>query len=341
MDRRAFLKAGVLAAAGLASERGQGANGPDGRGTGRVKFCVFADHHYRPGAFPNSTQEWLDRILEHAAAEQCDFIIHCGDFCHNPMKERAFVDHYNDFRIPTYHVIGNHDDDQGTHADTLKAYRLDRGYYHFDRNGFRFIVLDTSYERWTDGHFTHKEMHADGEKRPSWGWISDEELVWFRKTVMASPHPCVLFSHKSFERGVGVRAVLDVIAEANHKTPGAVRMAINGHYHVDHLRLLDNVVYFDVNSSSYMWIGSKNAHSLYPDEYIARQRIGKRCHVLAYNDPLHAIVTLGLDGFVRIEGMKSSFACGVTPKKVKAELDCHSRLITSSIGSACFRMSYG
>ena len=80
IGRRAFLAGGALAVLG--------AHGSDGRSAvvsqGRVKFCVFADIHYKPHAFPHSTKDWLKRILDHAEAEKCDFIIHCGDLCHYP-----------------------------------------------------------------------------------------------------------------------------------------------------------------------------------------------------------------------------------------------------------------
>ena len=136
----------------------------------------------------------------------------------------------------------------------------------------------------------------------------------------------------------------DIFAKANAKKPGKVRMAINGHYHCDYLRLLDNVLYFDVNSASYQWIGSKRAHKFYPAEYF--EKVGQGGNVrkvpwIAYDNPLCAIVTMTADGGVRIDGTESSFACGVTPKKVKMEVDYHSRATTARIQSANVKLIYG
>ena len=153
IGRRAFLAGGALAVLG--------AHGNDGGGAvvsrGRVKFCVFADIHYKPHAFPHSTKDWLKRILDHAEAEKCDFIIHCGDFCHYPHRDRDYVDFYNGFgrKIPVYHVIGNHDDDGNSHEQTLEAYGMKCGHYFFDLKGFRFIVLDPNHIRYADGHVEH------------------------------------------------------------------------------------------------------------------------------------------------------------------------------------------
>jgi hypothetical protein len=108
--------------------------------------------------------------------------------------------------------------------------------------------------------------------------------------------------------------------------------------------VLDDVLYLDVNSASYQWIGSKRAHKFYPAEYF--EKIGQGGNVrkvpwIAYESPLSAIVTMKADGEVRIEGTESSFACGVTPKKVGMEVDYHSRATTARIQSAKLKMFYG
>ena len=46
------------------------------------------------------------------------------------------------------------------------------------------------------------------------------------------------------------------------------------------------------------------------------------------------------DGGVRIDGMESKFACGVSPKKVKMEVDYHSRATTARIQSANMKLVF-
>ena len=173
IGRRAFIGAGAATLlAGASGGAVQGARGA--RGDGEVKFCAFADIHYYPGVFPHDTREWLERVLDRAEKVHADFIIHMGDFTHTPAKCRDYVDFYNDFRIKTYHTVGNHDDDGNSHEETLAAYRLARGYYHFDRGGFRFIVTDTNNclmdGKWV--HYSSSNYYAVGRKSGRYylGW---------------------------------------------------------------------------------------------------------------------------------------------------------------------------
>lgn len=359
-NRRGFIGAGMLAAASVGGSAFAGASAGK---RGEVKFCVFADIHYRPGpkGFPHSTKEWLGRILSRAEREGCDFVIHCGDFCHNPVADREYVEFYNGFRLPTYHTIGNHDDDGCAHEDTLKSYGIERGYYHFDVKGFRFIVIDANNIRWADGsieHYSRGNYFRKGKRaelKPLYdqgrsdviGVVDPEQVEWLRRTIDGSPYPCVCFSHQSFERLTGnachnadeIRAVFDA---ANARTPGKVRMAINGHHHCDFLRILEKVVYLDLNSASYQWMGSKYMHGNYPEEFFkANGQVKRDVPWLSWDDPLNAIVTLSHDGLIRIDGMESRFSCGVRPEQCNGfGLDGCGRATVPRVQSAEMTMRY-
>lgn len=346
MNRRDFLKLGALAGVGATGGASVAAEmSPAVLKNGTVKFCVFADIHYKPGpyGFPHSTKEWLGRILARAERENCDFVIHCGDMSHNPKADKEYIDYYNSFRLPTYHTVGNHETNGCTYAEMLEAFGLKKGYYHFDRNGFRFIVVDTNYFRRKDGSFVPfgdpSYKKAPGDR---WGAISDEQMAWLKKTIDESPYPCVTFSHLSFERGSGRKPVRDIFAAANAKTPGKVRLAVNGHYHCDFLRILDSVAYLDLNSANYQWIGSKRAHDKYPEEFFKANSLKPRkVPYIAYDDPLSAVITLTADGGMKIDGMRSTFACGVTPEQCKVGLDVNSRETTPFVQSADLKFGYG
>lgn len=314
-NRRDFLKGGVLAAGAAALPRGLEA----ATGAGELKFCVFADIHYYKDRFVNSEIGFLRRVLDRAAAAKCDLVIELGDFCHNPLKSADYVNAYNDFGIRTYHVLGNHENDVDTHEAVLDAYRMPGAYYHFDVKGFRFIVCDTNYIRYADGTFRHysagSNMQRERKKHPGCqnNRMDPEQLVWLKDAIESSPNPCILCSHASFERSDGVaeapqvRAIVDA---ANAKRPGQVRLAMNGHHHANHLRIMNQVVYFDVNSASQLWYG--RAHTAYPAEYVAKY--AQSPLMIGYKDPLSAIVTIGRDGHLRIEGSRSDFLFGVTPE---------------------------
>ena len=342
--RRAFLGAG--AAALLSGGNAFGAKSGNGgsKGDGEVKFCAFADIHYYPKAFPHDTREWLEKVLDRAEKSKVDFIIHMGDFTHKPATFKDYVDFYNDFRIKTYHTIGNHDDDGNSHEETLAAYRLDCGHYYFDRGGFRFIVTDTNNclmdDKWV--HYSNSNYYAVGRK--SGGLISrvpPDQLEWLKATIESSPFPCIVTSHASYEREDGSPdrvAVRKIFDDANAKHPGRVRLVINGHHHCDHVRILENIVYLDLNSANYDWVDKK--HTSYPEEDMKRWRHAQ--HVIAWNDPVNAIITINRNGHLKVEGQKSTFYRGITPTMagLPATNGRQNRLITPNVQSFEMTLSY-
>ena len=343
IGRRGFLGAGTatLLSGGVAF----GANGKAGaRPGGEVKFCAFADIHYYPKVFPHDTREWLERILVRAEKAKADFIIQMGDFTHTPAACKDYVDFYNNFHIKTYHTIGNHDDDGNSNEATLAAYRLDCGHYFFDRGGFRFIVTDTNH-CFADGkfmHYSNGNYYAIHKKSggSSISRVTPEQLEWLKATIESSPYPCIVTSHASYEREDGSpdrAAVRQIFNDANAKHPGKVRLVINGHHHCDHVRILDNIVYLDLNSASYDWV---NKHTAYPEEDEKRWRHAR--HVIAWNDPVSAIITIGQNGHLKVEGQKSTFYLGITPEMAGLPpvngRQC--RLITPNIQSFELTMAY-
>lgn len=276
-----------------------------------MKFSVFADLHHYPGRYMGGTYEDLDFIEGRALQERCDFVIHVGDFCHNPLRFDDYVNRYRNFRLPTYHVPGNHDFDKCTHEETLSAYGLTSGYYCFDCKGYRFISLDTNYY-YADGQY---HPYSKGDYYPFEAGresIPPEQLAWLERTVAEAPHPCVILSHASLERGAdGCRnqeEVRHIINLANKRKPHTVLLCINGHHHKDHVAILDGVCYFDLNSASFEPLGVTKPHSLYPKEL--SEKFSVVGYTVVYNDPIHAVVSL--EGTtIDVKGMESSLLLGV------------------------------
>jgi hypothetical protein len=194
---------------------------------------------------------------------------------------------------------------------------LERGYYSIDRGGFRFVILDPNYFCNEPGRFIHhsKGNYFHRSVMSTINWIPPEQMEWLRQTINTSPYPCVVFSHQSLERGPGgavVKNAADVrriFNEANAKKPGTVRLVVNGHAHNDNLRVLDNILYWDVNSANYRWFGPK--HAKYPAEYM-KSHPGAQ-YTLAWTEPLSGVLTLWQDGRIRIEGSKADWLFGVKP----------------------------
>lgn len=311
MNRREMMKAlafgGASLAVGAAGAGDAPATGPS------VKFSAFADIHHYPSTFMSNAPERLTRIQQRAEREKVDFVVQLGDFCHVPSKEGVFIKQFSSFRIPSYHVLGNHDCDGNTFAETLAAYGLKSGHYTFDEKGFRFVVLDTSFLAEDGPHFEKGSQYkVKGGER---GFISKEQIAWFRETLMGAPCKCVVLSHQSLERdntGVGnLSALRKIINEANAAVPHKVPLCINGHFHRDFLRIRDGVAYFDLNSASQEWVGA--GHDSYPKELCEKYSLLRK--TLVWNDPIHAVITLSNDGWLRIDGMTSSFFKGITPEQ--------------------------
>jgi len=284
-----------------------------------MKFSIFSDLHCCPGIFIGGDKDRLDAILRRAEEENVQFIIHAGDFCHAPGREDAapYVKKYNEFHIPTYHCLGNHDTDGTPYEETLKLYNMPDGHYFFDADGFRMIICNPNFYL-LDGEYVHYDLGNYYKHGPLRDHMPPEQLTWLRETIESSPHPCVIISHESFERGNGgvknMDAVQRIINDANRRKPHSVILCINGHHHCDHIRILDNVVYFELNAASYHYLIKE--HTLYPENLVAEYR--RINHTLVYEDPIHAVITLEeKDGAVSIaiDGMESRTLFGI-PKEM-------------------------
>ena len=340
VNRRGFLTAGAGAA--LSVSLGSAVSAQEQTANNTVKFSVFADIHHAPGVFLSRTPEHLVQIQDRAVREKCDFIIHCGDFCHDPQKETEFVKLFNDFQIPSYHTPGNHDFDGCSCEATFKAYRLENGFYFFDRNGFRFVVLDANYFQNEDGTFTH---YSNGNYFKYRGnaitILPPEEMEWLAKTLEDSPFPCVLFSHQSFEREVGSIAnweeIRELIDSVNARHPGRIRMCINGHHHRDFIRIQNQVVYFEMNSATHEWL--EKTHDLFPEDVCREHRMVN--HTIVFEDPIHAVVTMDSVGLIKIEGMETEMFMGVTRTRAGMKFaDASGRPVFAKVQSAEMRFSY-
>ena len=297
-----------------------------------MKFLLFSDFHHYPGVFMRGGFEDLDLILKAAEENKVDFIIHAGDLTHGPDKHLEFVNKYNDFHIPTYNCLGNHDTDHTSLSDTLKLYKMERGYYYFDNKGYRIIVLDPNYCK-INGEYIHYDLgnyYAFPEARD---WLPPEELIWLENTIAASAYPCIVISHESFERDAdGVHNMYDVqniFNKANKKKPNSVLMVINGHHHRNFVRILDGIIYFEINSSNYDWVDK--AHNCYPEELTEKYKCLSNC--VTYTSPIYGIITVN-GTTVTCEGTESELFMGVTREMTgNPKCDEAGRMVTPKVES--------
>ena len=271
-----------------------------------LTFLAFTDLHHSPQTFPHNAAAFLNTILQRAENSRVDFVIQLGDLLHTPSQNQELASIYNSFSLPTYNVLGNHDTDQEDLSYILQMYNLEKSYYFFDRNGYRFIVLDPNYAV-VDGELTHyapvpqvaKRNHLRGE-------IPPEQLAWLEETVAQSPYPCVLFCHQSLERTNGIRNrddVWTILCAANRRKMHSVILCINGHYHYDCCTFVNGVCCLDLNSSSYYWSHVK--HELYTTDIYEKYPLAANC--LYYKKPLSALITLHGTEIIEIAGTPGEF----------------------------------
>lgn len=302
-----------------------------------MKFSVFGDFHYSPEFFdpdPEAKLERLRMIQRRAEKENVSFIIHAGDFCHDAPNHPELMKLYNDFHIPSYHCIGNHETDLAPLDAVLEQYKMESNQYYFDCEGYRFVVYDPCYMLF-NGEYIHYNLRNYYTTQAINDFMPPENIQWMRKVIEDSPHPCVLIGHTSFESGDGIQNnedVLQMIREVNAKRKHSVLMAINGHFHRDHIEIFEDVCHFDINSPSFQYIGTTHNH--FPKELCKKVKSFE--HLIIYNDPVHAVITL--EGTtITIEGMESSFFMGIGPEQsgdpyqIAAKRPCTPRVQSAKI----------
>ncbi len=306
-------------------------------GAGEIKFAVISDIHIE---LVHDGKRRLRDFFRAAEAAEVDFIIHLGDFGYpndtkntlcprgsmpenievaydipSVIDKDALLREYNEFHIPTYHVMGNHEFDFRAPEEAFAAYKTGaHGYYSFKKNGWHFIVLDGNYYKDKDGSIRHYDrgdyFHADvlGSFEGVLPYMNKEQLEWLRDELKDGDEPVVLFSHQPlFDYNGGILNLSEfesVISEA--KANGrSIRLAMNGHLHVDDLDLIDGTYYYNMNSASNMWIGKGEMERARFCERTERDFPNLK-YIIPYSRVLYAIVTLDADGAV-ISGSRANY----------------------------------
>ena len=212
-----------------------------------------------------------------------NFIIQLGDFSLPRQQNQPFLDKWNSFDGEKYHVLGNHDfNDFGyTKKETMKWWDIDKSYYSYNCNDFKFIVLDgndKNPEPWSGYH----------------RYIGDKQKLWLNNELNKTLKPTIIFSHQSLEAkgGISNRKEIRKIIES-HLISGnksKVIACISGHHHTDYVKKINKIPYIQINSMSYKWVGEKYKFRRFSSK-IENQfpNISKTC---PYKDPLFTLITL-------------------------------------------------
>ncbi len=335
--------------------------GYQGANIKQLTFAVFSDFHYKKGMYA-SPIAGMQAIVDRAAQANVAFMIHGGDFCNDYKGSPELMNAYlkNNRNLPAYGVYGNHELESRGNIMPLVTPRLTNrpdsivwatpdgkigdgfiAHYYFESNGFRIICLDTNYS-W---NAEKKEWQHNTEA--SWGppngnssgnSLGPKQLEWLEKVLLDAADksiPCIVFSHVGYSAewssAPDTKKVREIFNKANAARQGTVLMAINGHLHTNHLKIIDNILFFDVNTTyNGDWQGGQKEHH-YADgmtyEFIdydqdgkpttTRQRnlteLGQAKNTWFFTDPLSAIVTIDSLGHIVIDGSKTTWRYNVIP----------------------------
>ena len=278
-------------------------------------FLAFGDLHHYPGEFYDDKRQRWDKIVARSVEENAEFIVGLGDYVHEPEKNGDFVAYMRACPQDLYLALGNHDIEHSPLSYVLALYGLSHNYYCFDRDGYRFIVLDANYS-YVDGAYLH---YNPGVARHKPGLIPPDQLAWLTQAIDESENPCVLLCHHSIERPDGIsnrHDLWDIIDHANQKRPHAVMLYINGHHHRDHCTVMHGVCCLDLNSAAYQYINPPFPR--YPAEVLALAH--GMAYTMNFSEPLSAVITLEGDATIRIRGLTGAFMFGLSDADVE-EMD--------------------
>lgn len=278
-------------------------------------FLAFGDLHHYPGEFLDDKRERWDKIVARSVAEDAAFIVGLGDYVHEPEKNGDFAERMLTCPKDLYLCLGNHDTEHSSLSYVLSLYGLSHNYYCFDRDGYRFVVLDANYSL-IDEEYVHYSPDVPCHKP---GVIPPDQLRWLAQVIEEADTPCVLLSHHSIERPDGIAnrdAVWAVIDAANARRPHAVMLYVNGHHHRDHCTVIHGVCCLDLNSAAYQYINPPFPR--YSAEVLALAH--GMAYTMNFSEPLSAVITLEGDSHIRIRGLTGEFLFGLTDADVE-EMD--------------------
>ena len=313
-----------------------------------LKIAVFSDFHYKKRMYPVKLLD-LQKILDRAAENKVDFIVHAGDFCNDYAGSPELIDLYlnNPHGLPVYGVFGNHElETVGNSMENVVPCLCNRevkfardgvAHWYTDINpSLRLVGVDTNYYYWEeDDSWKHVQpAKVDAPAGSKFGCtLGPEQLSWL-DGVLADANrkgmKVIVLSHMAFAGDCWLNGDAEKVQGIFAKYPKTVILCISGHLHTDHFGVVDNIAYFDVNATrNAFWKRMQEFH--YDDshtfEFHDYDEAGKEIGVSqmklndlyqgknnwAVEDPLSAILTLDDDGNITIEGTESDWMYGVLP----------------------------
>ncbi len=261
ITRRDFLRLSTFALAGLAIDPQYAFSHQKNPGI-RVKFGIVTDSHYADSA-PNPKKNRyfresiskMEECVELMNQVKVDFLIELGDFKNKvtpPNKKKALLhlhaieNLFQQFKGPTYHVIGNHDLDSISKEDFSKIVYNTKipahsTFYSFDLKGMHFIVLDANFKsdgvEYRNGNFDWRDTN-----------IPPAEMDWLKRDLRSTNKPVIVFIHQQLDckgnkcvnNAEEVREILDESSK--------VLTVFQGHNHKGNYKQINGIHYYTLKA---------------------------------------------------------------------------------------------
>ena len=206
-----------------------------------IKFGLFSDLHAPlPGVeergYSSRSLSDMRQGLQRFVAAGADFAVCLGDMT-QPAGSVAeqyrqisdIVNEWNSYEIPVHAVFGNHEFQQLSWQQVFEIWNVDRGYFSFDLEDIRFLILDTNIR--PDGaHFSEDDFDW------RYGIIDQEQIRWLkeqlsdRKRTFVFTHANLYFDpadeHVMFYQIQNHQEIINILADA-----GGVDTVFQGHHH--------------------------------------------------------------------------------------------------------------
>lgn len=277
MDRRKFIQNSSLLALGSGLVPGDALAAETENKSSSLKIVFLSDVHVKE---TDKSQEGMRKAFRLANNLKPDFIINGGDSIMDAMaadreKTREQWTIWNKIikeenRLQVYHVIGNHDawgwqvKDESIKTDPLynkgwviKELKMPGRYYAFEKQNWKFIVLDTAHEN--NGGYIAK--------------IDDEQFAWLEKELKntsSDQHICIashipivsfcsaLFFDENLPNGdwrisrallmTDTRKLIQLFSQYKN-----IRCSLSGHIHLQDMVEYKGIQYFCNGAVSGNW----------------------------------------------------------------------------------------
>jgi len=259
-----------------------------------VRFGLVTDIHLPT---MHDSEVRLRTFLDSMEQAKPDFIVELGDFVTPAPQYQPLMDIWSAYSGEKYHVIGNHEMDGGYGLEQVLVHRkLASSHYHFEKNGFHFLVLDGN-----DKKFPEQTGYRN--------YIGPEQQAWLKETLSGLNGPIIIFSHQAIspiggmDNAEEIRAIFEDHNTQHPESP--VLASFNGHLHYDAATEVNGIWYIHMNSASYFWMGEEYAHVRYSEEVDEGFKWIK--YTAPYQDPLFAMVEISSDGIIQISGKGTAY----------------------------------